>query len=106
MRRGRAEMVTSDAAAELRSGHAKGARRIQSNGMPGTASTVCDLPFNVNLTAATESLLASYMDKTLNSKTSRCGWTRLPVTIWTQTTPATCRAIGDGVALRVARRLP
>jgi hypothetical protein len=49
--------------------------------MAGTASTVCDLPFNVNLTAATESLLASYMDKTLDSKTSRCDWTILPVII-------------------------
>src|SRR5664279_5181192 len=32
-------------------------RRTQSNGMAGTASTVWDLPFKVNFTAATESLL-------------------------------------------------
>src|SRR5450631_1939744 len=37
-------------------------RRTQSNGMAGTASTVCDLPFNVNLTAATKSLLACYIE--------------------------------------------
>src|SRR5579872_4423125 len=32
-------------------------RRTQSNGMAGTASTVCGLPFKVNFTAATDSLL-------------------------------------------------